>query len=79
MNKTLLNFERITFDRQLLLGQACIRNMPIAVSHLLNLIAQGITVDNILDLYPRLEREDVQQALEYAALLVNQRVYPHRN
>jgi uncharacterized protein (DUF433 family) len=78
-DKTILGFDRITFDRQLLIGTACIRRMSITVAHIFGLLSKGVTIDEIVELYPQLEREDVQQALDYAAWLANQRVYPHRN
>ena len=79
MYKTSTDFERITFDRQLIIGQACIRHLPITVAHIVGLVAQGIPTDGIVVLYPQLAPEDVRQALEYAAWLSAQRVYPHRN
>jgi uncharacterized protein (DUF433 family) len=59
--------DRITFDRRIMSGQACIRGMRIPVSLVVNLIAHGNTPDDILAEYPDLEPEDIQQALEYAA------------
>jgi uncharacterized protein (DUF433 family) len=72
-------FDRITFDEQIKIGQACIRHTLIEVSYLLWMIAQGYTVEEIIDLHPKLEPEDVQAALEYAAHLTAQRVYPYKN
>jgi uncharacterized protein (DUF433 family) len=67
-------FDRITFDRQTMGGRACIRGMRIPVSLLLNLIAEGLTAAEILDEYPSLESEDIQQALQYAAFLSREEV-----
>ena len=69
------NFDRITFDRNIMGGQACIRGMRIPVSLLVNRIAYGANVADILVDYPDLEAEDVQQALEYAAWLSSEHVY----
>lgn len=63
----MFGFDRITFDPNILGGKACIRGMRIAVSLIVNLVANGMTVDEILDEYPDLEAEDVRQALRYAA------------
>jgi uncharacterized protein (DUF433 family) len=63
----MLGFDRITFDPDILGGKACIRGMRISVSLIVNLVANGMTVEEILDEYPDLEAEDIQQALRYAA------------
>ena len=67
--------DRITFDPRIMGGKACIRGMRITVSLILNLIANGMTQEEILKAYPYLEPEDVQQALKYAAWLAEERVY----
>ena len=48
-------------------GQACIRGMRVPVSLILNLVANGKTVEEIIEDYPYLEAEDIQQSLLYAA------------
>jgi uncharacterized protein (DUF433 family) len=63
----MLRLDRITFNPQIMAGQACIRGMRIPVSLLINLVAHGKSTAEILEEYPDLEPEDVQQALEYAA------------
>jgi uncharacterized protein (DUF433 family) len=68
----MFGFGRITFDPNILGGKACIRGMRIrgmriSVSLIVNLIANGMSVEEILDEYPDLEAEDIQQALHYAA------------
>ncbi len=73
------NFDRITFDEQLMMGQACIRRMAITVSTIVTLVAFGMETDDILMAYPSLEAEDIQQALQYAAWLASKRVYPYKN
>ena len=72
----LTQFDRITFDRNVMGGQACIRGLRIPVSLILNLVAHGQQPADILTEYPDLEPEDIQQALEYAAWLSRERVYP---
>ena len=67
-------FERITFDAQIMGGRACIRGLRIPVSVIVGQIAHGATFDEILEDYPDLEREDVQQAIEYAAWLAQEQV-----
>jgi uncharacterized protein (DUF433 family) len=70
----MLGFDRITFDPEVMNGRACIRGMRIPASLLVNLTAHGQSVEEILTEYPDLEPGDVQQALEYAAWLANDRV-----
>ncbi|MGI6487602.1 MAG: DUF433 domain-containing protein [Syntrophothermaceae bacterium] len=52
--------------------QACIRGMRITVSLLVGLVAKGKSISYIIQEYPDLEAEDVQQALEYAARLTRE-------
>ena len=67
-------FDRITFDPQLMGGRACIRGMRITVSLVLNLVANQMTREEILAAYPDLENEDIDQALRYAAWLADEHV-----
>jgi uncharacterized protein (DUF433 family) len=68
--------DRITFDPNIMGGRACIRGMRVTVSLILNLVANGQTTDQIIDDYPYLEPEDIQQALRYAAWLAEESVHP---
>ena len=68
-------FDRITFNPQIMGGRACIRGMRIPVSVIVKQIAHGATLDEILEGYPDLEREDIQQAIEYAAWLTEEEVH----
>ena len=68
-------FKRITFDSKIMGGRACIRGMRIPVSLVLSQLAHGATVNEILKDYPDLEREDVQEAMEYAAWVVGEEVH----
>jgi uncharacterized protein (DUF433 family) len=67
-------FDRITFDSRIMGGRACIRGMRIPVWVIVGQIAHGATWDDVLQGYPDLEREDIEQALEYAALLTREEV-----
>ncbi len=62
----MFGFDRITHDPDILGGKACIRGMRIPVSLIVNLVANGMTVEEILKEYPDLEPEDIRQALRYA-------------
>jgi uncharacterized protein (DUF433 family) len=67
-------FDRITFDPNIMGGKACIRGMRIPVSVIVNQIAHGATFEEILQDYPDLVREDIEQAIEYAAWLTKEEV-----
>ena len=71
-----MTLDRITFDPGVLGGRACIRGLRITVALVVNLVANGLTVERILAEYPALEAEDVRQALQYAALLSREEVLP---
>lgn len=58
---------RITVDPQVMGGKPCIRGMRVTVGTVVGLIACGKTVKDVLAEYPYLEREDVLEALSYAA------------
>jgi uncharacterized protein (DUF433 family) len=62
-------FDLITQDPAVMGGKACVRGMRVTVSMLVNQIAAGRTIDQVLADYPYLEREDIEQALRYAAWL----------
>ena len=68
-------FDRITFDSQIMGGRACIRGMRIPVSVIVGQIAHAATFDEILEGYPDLEKEDIQQAVEYAAWLTQEEIH----
>jgi uncharacterized protein (DUF433 family) len=63
---------RITFDSSVMGGKPCIRGMRVTAGTILGLLAAGRTADEILDLYPYLEREDIKASLEYAAWRVEE-------
>ncbi len=68
-------FDRITFDKNIMAGRACIRGMRISVSLIVNLVANGMSEAEILSEYPDLEPDDINQALKYAAWLANEEVH----
>jgi len=54
-------------------GKACVRGMRVTVGMIVGQIGAGRSVEQLLDDYPYLEREDVMQALRYAAWLSQER------
>ena len=69
-------FDRITLDPEVMGGRACIRGMRVTVATIVDQIAEGSSIDEVLAEYPYLEREDVRQALAYAASLARDEVVP---
>ena len=69
-----LGFDRITFDPDIMEGRACIRDMRVSVSLIVNLVATGMSTEEIIDAYPHLEPDDIRQALQYAAWLADKPV-----
>ncbi|MBZ5623121.1 MAG: DUF433 domain-containing protein [Acidobacteriia bacterium] len=68
-------FERITFTRNTMGGRACIRGMRITVALVVNLVANGMSTEEIIREYPDLEPDDVREALSYASALANEEVH----
>ena len=69
-------FKRITFDPNIMGGQACIRGMRIPVSLVVNLVANEMTINEIIKEYPDLEPEDIKEALQYVSWLAKEELYP---
>jgi uncharacterized protein (DUF433 family) len=67
--------DRIAIDPNVCLGQPTIRGMRITVSVILKMLASGKSVQAVLEAYPELEAEDVQQSLQYAAWLASEQTY----
>jgi uncharacterized protein (DUF433 family) len=64
---------RITQNPAVMGGKACIRGMRVTVGMIVGQVGAGRTVDEILAEYPYLERDDIMQALRYAAWLAEER------
>ena len=62
-----IELDRITFSRDVLGGQACIRDIRVPVSLVVNLIANGASFADVLNDYEYLDEEDIRQALKYAS------------
>lgn len=66
-------FDRITQRPEVMSGKACIRGMRVTVAMIVGQIGGGVSIEKLLADYPYLEREDVMQALKYAAWRVDER------
>jgi uncharacterized protein (DUF433 family) len=63
------HLDRITFDSNVMGGRATIRGMRVTVSLVVNLVANGMNTEEIIEAYPYLEPEDIRRSLQYAAWL----------
>ncbi|MFK7937166.1 MAG: DUF433 domain-containing protein [Saprospiraceae bacterium] len=70
-NREATYLARITSHPNVMHGKPAIRNMRFTVSQMLELIAGGMTFDEILEDYPYIEQEDIQACLIYAARIAN--------
>ena len=69
--------DRITVDPSILVGKPVVKGTRLAVEFIVDLLAQGWSVDDVLRNYPGLTHEDVQACLRYAsAVLHAEKVYP---
>ena len=59
--------KRISFDPRVMGGKPCIRGMRVTVGMIVGMIASGHSREEILEFYPYLERQDIDESLEYAA------------
>ncbi len=66
--------DRIRVDPRVCEGKATIRGLRITVDFVLKLLGDGYSADEIVGLYPELQREDVLQAAKYGAWLASERV-----
>ncbi len=69
-------FERITIDPAKMGGLPCIRGLRIPVATVVDMVAAGMSVDEILVDFPELEREDIAEALHYASAALRERQLP---
>lgn len=65
--RAMTDLDRITFDERVMGGKPCIRGMRVTVGMVVGQIGSGRSIEAVLEDYPYLEREDVLQALRYAA------------
>ena len=69
-------FKRITVNPQQMGGTPCIRSLRIPVATIIGMVADGMNEEEILQAYPDLERDDIKEALQYAAEAVRERELP---
>ena len=71
-----MHFSRITVEQDKMGGVPCIRGLRIPVATVVGMFASGMSTEEILNDYPDLEKEDIFEALAYAAEVVNERQIP---
>lgn len=71
-----MGFTRITVRRDQLDGVPCVRGLRIPVAVVVGMVADGMSEDEIVAVYPDLKVEDVREAIRYAAEAVRERELP---
>jgi len=71
-----MRFERITVDPEQMGGVPCVRGLRIPVATIVGMVAEGMSEAEILRAYPDLRKEDIREALRYAAEAVKERELP---
>lgn len=71
-----MKFTRITVNPNQMGGVPCIRGLRIPVATIVGMVADGMSEEKILKAFPDLEREDIHEALQYAAEAVREREIP---
>jgi uncharacterized protein (DUF433 family) len=72
-------FDRITSDPARLNGQPCIRNLRITVRRVVEAVAIYPDREELRREFPELDEEDIRQALEYAAAMLDDKSFPLKN
>ena len=71
-----MRFTRITVDPHLMGGVPCIRGLRMPVATVVGMVADAMSIDDILREHPTLEAADIREALQYAAEAVRERMIP---
>ncbi len=69
-------FERISIDPKICHGQACIKGTRIPVHQILQMLASGDTIDELIEEYPSIKRDDILACLDYAGALAEDQSSP---
>jgi len=71
-----MTYTRVTVDPGKMGGVPCVRGLRIPVATVVGMIAEGMTVEQILTAYPDLEKEDISETLLFASEAVRERELP---
>ena len=69
-------FSRISANPEVMGGKPCVRGMRVTVGMIVEALAVGRTIDNLLSDFPYLDEQDIREALAYAASLAQGREFP---
>jgi uncharacterized protein (DUF433 family) len=69
-------FSRITINPEVCTGKPCIRGIRFPVTTLIGYLAGGVTIEQLLEDFTFLEKEDIFEALAFAALTMDERYMP---
>ncbi len=69
-------FDRISMDPEKCFGKPCVRGLRMPVASILAYLSGGMSIDELVTQWPELEREDIYQALGFAATLMEEKVVP---
>jgi len=69
-------YERIVIDPKICHGQACIKGTRIPVHQIMRMLANGDTIEELLQEYPSLKRDDILACFDYVASLAEEQVTP---
>ena len=69
-------YERISINPKVCHGQACIRGTRIPIYQIVRMLANGDTIEELLEEYPSLERDDILACLDYVASLAEEQITP---
>ncbi|MDX2001225.1 MAG: DUF433 domain-containing protein [Chitinophagales bacterium] len=70
-------YNRITINPDVCFGKPCIRGMRMPIATILDYLASGVSLEELLKDYPYLEREDILQALAFASEAMHERYIPY--
>jgi len=73
-----VSFERVSVDHEVMGGVPCVRGTRIPVATVVGMVADGMSVEEIVADYPQLLADDIAAALRYAAAAVDERELPVR-
>lgn len=73
-----VTFTRIVVDPERMAGVPCVRDLRFPVATVVAMVADGMSVPEILDEHPDLEADDIAECLRYASLAVQERELPLR-
>lgn len=73
-----MDLDRISADHRIMGGVPCVAGTRIPVATIIGLIANGLSISQVLAEYPQLTPQDVQACLAYAARAVDERELPVR-